>query len=73
MRKLLILVLPSIIVGCATAPRPTPAPVMLPPPEKCITVPGEGCKKISAGNVGGTTLGHHNNSDLPAKAATVSP
>lgn len=68
MRKTLI-ILTTIISGCATQPVPVGMP---PPPErKCINVPGEGCKKISAGNVGGTTLGYTNDDDLPAKAAAV--
>ena len=56
----------GLIAGCAVQPKPT----SIPPPPKCIQMPGEGCKKISAGNVGGTTLGHHANEDddLPAKA-----
>lgn len=43
------------IAGCTAQPKPT----VMPPP-KCIIIPGEGCKKISAGNVGGTTLGNTN-------------
>lgn len=65
MRKLLLVTIPVILVGCATQQVPAPAPIkstaplMPPPPPKCINIPGEGCKKISAGNVGGTTLGNH--------------
>lgn len=67
MRRLLLLSIITIIAGCASQPRPVFSP---PPPPKCINIPNEGCKKISAGNVGGTTLGHHNDEDedLPAKA-----
>jgi hypothetical protein len=65
MRKLTLLI-SFIISGCATSP----TPVYSPPPN-CINVPGEGCKQFNAGNKGGTTLGHHNDEDLPAKAAAV--
>lgn len=66
MRKILLL-LPIIITGCATQLPPMPAPA-----PKCINVPGEGCQKISAGNVGGTTIGHSDEiQDIPAKAAAV--
>ena len=69
MRKTL-LVLISILAGCATQPKP----VYAPPPQSCINIPGEGCKKISAGNVGGTTLGHIDEvEDLPARAAPIKP
>lgn len=65
MNRLLILSIITIITGCALPPKP----VFSPPPPKCINIPNEGCKKISAGNVGGTTLGHHDEiEDLPAKA-----
>lgn len=57
MRKLLLVSIPLIIAGCATRQIPMPAP--LPMPEKCINIPGHGCKPITAGNVGGTTLGNH--------------
>ena len=66
MRKLTLLI-SFIITGCATGPRP----VLAPPPPSCINIPGEGCKQFNAGNKGGTTLGHHNNEDIPAKAAAV--
>ncbi len=67
MRKTLLVLL-SVLTGCATQTNP----VYTPPPPKCINIPGEGCKKISAGNVGGTTLGHSDEvEDLPAKAAAV--
>lgn len=56
MRKLLLLI-PLIIAGCVAQPT-------------CIKIPGEECKKINAGNVGGTTLGYSNEiQDLPAKAS----
>lgn len=48
------------LAGCAAQPKST----VLPPSEsnnqRCITIPGQGCKKVSAGNVGGTTLGNTN-------------
>ena len=55
-----------ILTGCSTSVIIKPMPA----PPKCINIPGEGCKKISAGNVGGTTLGHQQDEDqdLPAKA-----
>lgn len=59
MRKLIVLVV-TIIAGCATQPTP-----------HCINVPGEGCKKISAGNVGGTTIGHNSDEDIIPKAAAL--
>ena len=68
MSKLLLILSILAIAGCATGPKPVFAP---PPPPNCINIPGEGCKKISAGNVGGTTLGHHEDEDIPAKAAAV--
>lgn len=67
MRKL-ILVGSVLIAGCATAPPPIIIKPM-PAPPKCINIPGEGCKKISAGNVGGTTLGHSDDDeDIPINA-----
>jgi len=65
MRGSTIIAITLILTGCATGPRP----VFAPPPPNCINIPGEGCKKISAGNVGGTTLGHHIDEDLPSKAS----
>lgn len=66
MHRLLFLSIFTIIAGCASQPKP----VFSPPPPKCINIPNEGCKKISAGNVGGTTLGYHDEiEDLPAKAS----
>ncbi len=66
MRKTLLVLL-SVLAGCATQTKPVYAP-----PPNCINIPGEGCKKISAGNVGGTTLGHSDEvEDIPAKAAAV--
>ena len=71
MKKLLIFVVPPIIAGCASQiSLPTPPPPPSPSPEKCITIPGKGCQKISAGNVGGTTLGHSEDTDLPVKASS---
>lgn len=67
MRKIFALPLISIIAGCATGLKP----VYAPPPPSCINIPGEGCKKISAGNVGGTTLGHNNDEDISPKAAAI--
>lgn len=52
MRKTLI-ILTVVLTGCATQPKPIFAP-----PPNCINIPGEGCKKFGAGNVGGTTLGN---------------
>lgn len=68
MMKIFLLFFITILSGCASQIKPVFAP---PPPPNCINIPGEGCKKISAGNVGGTTLGHHANDDedLPAKAS----
>lgn len=68
MRKL-FLIASVLISGCAVTPPVIIKP--MPAPPKCINIPGEGCKKISAGNVGGTTLGHQQDEfddDLPAKA-----
>lgn len=65
MRKLLITSIAIVITGCATQPIPMPAPM----PEKCIRIPGKGCQPVTAGNVGGTTLGHSDDEDLPAKAS----
>lgn len=65
MRNLLLTTITLTIAGCATGPKPVSAP----PPPNCINIPGEGCKKFSAGNVGGTTLGHHDDEDLPSKAS----
>ena len=59
MRKILILA--SCISGCAIQPKSVPLP---PPNEKCITIPGQGCRKISAGDVGGTTLGNRDETVL---------
>lgn len=58
MRKLLLSIFSIAIAGCAVQPKPTAIP--MPPPERCITIPGKGCLPITAGNVGGTTLGHEN-------------
>lgn len=58
--RILLAVLVTIIAGCSAQP-------------KCVYIPNEGCKTINAGNVGGTTLGHHNDEDLPAKAASIKP
>ncbi len=67
MRKTLLVLL-SVLTGCATQPKPVHAP----PPPNCINIPGESCKKFSAGNVGGTTLGHSDEvEDIPAKAAAI--
>lgn len=68
MRKLFLTV-SVLITGCATAPPPVIIKPMPAPTQKCINIPGEGCKKISAGNVGGTTLGHHEDDDeIPINA-----
>lgn len=56
MRKIAIIVA-AFIAGCSSQPKPVFSPP--PPIDKCINIPGEKCKKISAGNVGGTTLGNH--------------
>lgn len=49
-----------LIAGCAQQPMPT----AFPPPDisnqRCIKIPGEGCQRFTAGNVGGTTLGNTN-------------
>lgn len=63
MLKLFVILISLVVAGCATGPNP----VFAPPPPNCINVPGEGCKKISAGNVGGTTLGHHENESTVEK------
>jgi len=71
MRKTLVL-LTTILAGCATAPPPVIIRPMPAPMQKCINIPGEGCKKISAGNVGGTTLGHSDDDEnLIPKAAAI--
>lgn len=65
MRKILVVVVPLILVGCASKPIPTAIPMPAPLPEKkCIVIPGKGCQQINAGNVGGTTLGNHNENIL---------
>lgn len=59
MKRIILILLISLISGCATSPKPMPAPVMIPPTEKCVTIPGEGCKKLSASEkAGGTTAGY---------------
>ena len=58
MRKILFFAIPVILAGCAS-PRLIPQPASVPAPEKCISIPGKGCQPITAGNVGGTTLGNH--------------
>lgn len=43
------------------ADMPVPKSIPLPPPpptKKCIVIPDKHCQNISAGNVGGTTIGH---------------
>jgi len=57
-----------MLAGCAS-PRIVTVEKPIPPRENCISVPGEGCKKFTAGNVGGTTLGNREDEDLPLKAA----
>lgn len=57
MRGLILSIVTVIIAGCAAQPKPVTIP--MPPPEgRCIKIPGKGCQSITAGNVGGTTLGH---------------
>ena len=61
MRKILYFAIPVILAGCA-GPRLIPQPAPIPEPmggSKCISIPGKGCQPITAGNVGGTTLGNH--------------
>lgn len=63
MQKILLVPIILIIAGCATRPMPTSAP----PP--CDYRVGGKCKTSSASDISGnTTLGHHNDEDLPAKA-----
>lgn len=67
MHRLLLLSTIIILAGCTSKPKPVFSP---PPPPNCINIPNEGCKKFSAGNVGGTTLGHSDEiEDLPSKAS----
>lgn len=53
MRKLLPLIIIAIIVlvfaSCSIQYK-----------QRCIDIPGQGCRPINAGNVGGTTIGHIN-------------
>lgn len=65
MRKLFLTVLATVISGCATQPKPLPAPV----PSCDYKVAGK-CKQSSAADISGnTTLGHREDEDLPLKAA----
>ena len=57
MRKIFLLT--AFLTGCASQPIPMPTPLPPPMEKKCIVIPGQGCKQINAGNVGGTTLGNH--------------
>lgn len=61
MRKIFFLTF--LLSGCAAIQPPVIIKPM-PAPPKCINIPGESCKRISAGNVGGTTLGNHDESIL---------
>lgn len=62
MRKLFLTA--SVLISGCTSISPVIIKPMPAPTQKCINIPGEGCKKISAGNVGGTTLGNHDESIL---------
>lgn len=68
MKRIIALSLITVIAGCATK-APIPAPVMSPPPPCEMTVGGK-CKSMTAQEKSGaTTLGHHDNEDLPTKAS----
>lgn len=55
LKKLVVSLVSTIIVGCATQPPPRPAP-------KCVTVAGK-CKTFTADDQqGATTYGHSNES-----------
>jgi len=55
-----------LLTGCATAPRP----VYSPPPPPCEIMVAGKCQSMSAQQkAGATSLGHHNDEDLPAKAS----
>lgn len=70
MRRIIPISLITLIAGCATqAPLPMPAPMPAPPCE--MMVAGK-CKSMTAQEKSGaTTLGHHNDEDIPAKAAAI--
>lgn len=59
MKKILLFLL-VVLSGCSTVrniPEPTPSP----PPEKCVWIPGKGCKKIAASDSGTTVRGYRDN------------
>lgn len=64
MQKLLLALIPIILAGCASAPVPMSIPMPPPAERKCISIPGKGCQPITAGNVGGTTLGNHDEDSM---------
>lgn len=74
----IIFLLSLILAGCASQPKPmavpAPAPIPSPPPRMngCAGIlVGNKCQPFTAGNVGGTTIGHSNEiEDLPAKAGS---
>ena len=67
MRNSIIVILATLIAGCATQPIPMPVPA----PACDYKVAGK-CKTNTASDISGaTTLGHSNDEDLPAKAAAV--